>query len=120
MLKYKITEQTNEVGKSVETLESMEIPDEKVIDKRVIGKIRKRYNIGDELQMLRKGILNPSDKDFLVYNNYVADCVGWGNTEKIKAEQDRQFWVDKYRGRKESEKSYIDRIKPILSEEEIK
>ena len=120
MYKYKIKTQVNsETNKQEETLFAEDILDDEIIDKKVIAKIRKEYSIDEEFKALRKGILDKNNIDFQSYNSHVESCKTWGGEQKIKAGQERQVWKDKFRLRKESEKEYIGRIKPILEAQEI-
>ena len=55
-------------------------PHVRLINQRVIEKIRERYDINDELQMLRIGpTAETSD-----YFAYCEECVAWGTAEKKK------------------------------------
>ena len=55
-------------------------PHVRLINKRVVEMIRKRYSVNDELKMLR---LAPSDESS-AYNDYVERCRLWGWKEKVK------------------------------------
>lgn len=121
MYKYKIKKQVNsETGKQEETLFAEDILDDKIIAKKVIAKIRKKYSIEKEFEMLRLGILDSTNEDFQEYILYVEDCNTWGEEQKTAAGQERLIWKDNYRRRNEKEEDYIIRIKPILQPEEIK
>lgn len=53
-----------------------------LIDQRIQKKIRERYSLQDELEILRK-----RDKDiakFTEYDTFVEECCVWGNNEKAK------------------------------------
>jgi len=115
MYKYLIKQQVNsETGKQEETLFAEDILEDNVANKKVVAKIRKRYNENEEIKMLRLGILDGLNKDFQAYNEYVEECQAWGNEKKAEAIQERQFWKDKYRRRNESEKDSITRLKLVL------
>lgn len=51
-------------------------PHYQLINTRVVDKIRSKYSINDEFQALRTG-----DEAF---DEYVAECVEWGKSEKAK------------------------------------
>jgi len=120
MYKYLIKEQINsETGKQEETLFAEDILEDKIIDKKVIAKIRKEYSIDEEIKALRKGILDKNNIDFQSYNSHVESCKTWGEEQKIKAGQERQVWKDNFRLRNESEKEYIGRLKVVLKSQEI-
>lgn len=61
------------------------------IDKETFAKIKKEYpdkpEAGEptEAKMLRLGILNPQDAEFIVYNNYVNTCRTEGTMKKQAA-----------------------------------
>lgn len=48
------------------------------INAEVVGMIRMRYSVDDEIKMLR---LAPSDESS-AYNDYVEECRAWGRGEK--------------------------------------
>ena len=52
----------------------------RLINQRVVGKIRENYTENDELQMLRLGVGTEYDE----YKAYVEACVAWGQAEKVK------------------------------------
>lgn len=54
----------------------------KEIDNQVINKIREKYDQNEEFKMLRLGVANPSNEEFLLYSSYVEECRGWGQSEK--------------------------------------
>ena len=120
MRKYTIKEQLySETGEQKETLQAEEILEDKIIDKKIIAKIRQRYSENEEIKMLRLGILDGLNKEFQAYNEYVEECQTWGNEKKAEATQERVFWKDKYRQRNETEKEFISRlkiVKPIVVE----
>ena len=82
-------DQPKEIASTVEVL-SMPLADDlrysiclasphvKLIDIRVVEKIRARYAIEDEIKLLRTG---PSDS-FNQWNAYVEECRAWGRAEK--------------------------------------
>ena len=114
MRKYTIKEQLDsETGEQKETLQAEEILEDKIIDKKIIAKIRQRYSENEEIKMLRLGILDGLNKEFQAYNEYVEECQTWGNEKKAEATQERVFWKDKYRRRNESEKEFISRLKIV-------
>ena len=51
-----------------------------LINDRVVAKIRERYNLNDEIKLLRIGLSEESK----VYNDYVEECRDWGRGEKAK------------------------------------
>ena len=114
MRKYTIKEQLDsETGEQKETLQAEEILEDKIIDKKIIAKIRQRYSENEEIKMLRLGILDGLNKEFQAYNEYVEECQTWGNEKKAEATQERVFWKDKYRQRNETEKEFISRLKIV-------
>lgn len=60
------------------------IPTIQEIDAQVVQKIRERYDENEEYKMLRLGILDSTNVDFLAYNTYVEECRAWGQSEKQK------------------------------------
>jgi len=57
-----------------------ESPAAALIDEQVVGMIRQKYSINDEIKMLRIG---PS-AETVAYNDYVEECRAWGRGEKAK------------------------------------
>lgn len=58
---------------------------EESIDRQVVAKIRERYpDENEEFKMLRLGILNPQNEEFIAYNQYVEECRAWGREQKQK------------------------------------
>jgi len=51
-----------------------------LINQRVVDKIREKYSINDEIKMSRT---RPSE-EVSEYDEYVIECVVWGQTEKAK------------------------------------
>ena len=118
MRKYTIKQNITD-GKQEEVLQAEEILEDKIIDKKIIAKIRQRYSENEEIKMLRLGILDGLNTEFQAYNEYVEECQTWGNEKKAEATQERVFWKDKYRQRNETEKEFISRlkiVKPIVVE----
>ena len=118
MRKYIIKQNITD-GKQEEVLQAEEILEDKIIDKKIIAKIRQRYSENEEIKMLRLGILDGLNEDFQAYNEYVEECQTWGNEKKAEAIQERIFWKDKYRRRNESEKDSISRLKLVLTDKPI-
>ena len=120
MRKYKINQQVNsETGKQEETLFAEDILEDNKINKKIIAKIRQRYSIDQECEMLRLGILDVNNVEFQVYNTFVETCLGWGSEKKVEASEEKEYWKDKYRQRNETEKEFISRlkiVKPIVVE----
>ena len=112
MRKYTIKQNITD-GKQEEVLQAEEILEDKIIDKKIIAKIRQRYSENEEIKMLRLGILDGLNKEFQAYNSFVETCLGWGSEKKVKASEDKEFWKDKYRQRNESEKEFISRLKIV-------
>jgi len=48
------------------------------IDEKVVEKIREKYDINKESKMLRLGILDKTNAEFVEYNEYVEQCRAWG------------------------------------------
>jgi len=106
-------------GKQEETLFAEEILEDKVINKKIIAKIRERYGENEEIKMLRLGILDGLNKEFQSYNTFVETCLNWGSEKKVEASEGKEYWKDKYRQRNETEKEFIGRlkiVKPIVVE----
>ena len=106
-------------GKQEETLFAEEILEDKVINKKIIAKIRERYGENEEIKMLRLGILDGLNKEFQSYNTFVETCLNWGSEKKVEASEGKEYWKDKYRQRNETEKEFISRlkiVKPIVVE----
>jgi len=55
-------------------------PHTRLINSRVVDRIRLKYSISDEIMLLR---LRPCP-EFDEYNSYVEECVAWGSGEKEK------------------------------------
>ena len=53
-------------------------PHVQLINRRVVGMIRERYSVNDELKMLR---IAPSEES-AAYNDYVESCRAWGREQK--------------------------------------
>ena len=118
MRKYTIKQSITD-GKQEEVLQAEEILEDKIIDKKIIAKIRQRYSIDQECEMLRLGILDINNVEFQAYNTFVETCLGWGSEKKVEASEEKEFWKDKYRQRNETEKEFISRlkiVKPIVVE----
>ena len=112
MRKYTIKQSITD-GKQEEVLQGEEILEDKVIDKKIIAKIRERYSIDQECEMLRLGILDVNNAEFQAYNSFVQTCLGWGSEKKVEASEEKEYWKDKYRQRDETEKEFISRLKII-------
>ena len=54
-------------------------PHYKLINTRVVEKIREKYSLTDEIGLIRK---DGEEKD--VYDAYVDECIQWGRAEKQK------------------------------------
>ena len=71
------------------------IKSDEEIDKETFAKIKKEYpdkpEAGEptEAKMLRLGILNPQDAEFIAYNNYVTACRLEGAAKKQSAATER-------------------------------
>ena len=118
MRKYTIKQNITD-GKQEEVLQAEEILEDKIIDKKIIAKIRERYSIDQECEMLRLGILDVNNAEFQAYNTFVETCLGWGSEKKVEASEEKEYWKDKYRQRNETEKEFISRlkiVKPIVVE----
>ena len=112
MRKYTIKQNITD-GKQEEVLQAEEILEDKIIDKKIIAKIRQRYSIDQECEMLRLGILDVNNAEFQAYNSYVETCLGWGSEKKVEASEEKEYWKDKYRQRNETEKEFISRLKIV-------
>jgi len=115
MRKYTIKQNITD-GKQEEVLQAEEILEDKIIDKKIIAKIRQRYSIDQECEMLRLGILDVNNAEFQAYNTFVKTCLGWGSEKKAEASEEKEYWKDKYRQRNETEKEFISRLKIIAQE----
>lgn len=60
------------------------------VDHEVVAKIRERYTVDDEYKMLRLGVLDPEDEEFLAYNDYVEECREWGRERKKHIDPNEQ------------------------------
>ena len=110
MRKYTIKQNITD-GKQEEVLQAEEILEDKIIYKKIIAKIRQRYNIDQECEMLRLGILDVNNTEFQSYNSFVQTCLGWGSEKKVEASEEKEYWKDKYMQRDETEKEFIGRLK---------
>ena len=115
MRKYIIKQNITD-GKQEEVLQAEEILEDKIINKKIIAKIRQRYSIDQECEMLRLGILDVNNAEFQAYNTFVKTCLGWGSEKKVEASEEKEYWKDKYRQRNETEKEFISRLKIIAQE----
>jgi len=52
------------------------------VNELVVNKIREKYDVNAEAEMLNKGIINSSDAAYLTYRTYVEECIAWGNLKK--------------------------------------
>ena len=112
MRKYTIKQSITD-GKQEEVLQAEEILEDKIIDKKIIAKIRQRYSIDQECEMLRLGILDINNVEFQAYNAFVETCLGWGSEKKVEASEEKEYWKDKYRQRNETEKEFVSRLKIV-------
>lgn len=64
-------------GTTLDTIKQTS-PHIKLINQRVVERIRERYSVDDELKMLRTA---PSDES-TAYGNYVEECRLWGKEQK--------------------------------------
>ena len=75
-IKYEIVELTEELV-SIINAASDHV---RLVNDRVVERIRERYSVNDEIKMLRIG---PSPET-AAYNEWVEGCRAWGRTEKEK------------------------------------
>jgi len=62
-----------------------ESPHAKLINERVVAKIREKYSIDDELKLLRQKAMEKVDPAAMkAYDDHVEACVLWGVEEKAK------------------------------------
>lgn len=52
----------------------------KLINQRIVGRIREKYDENEEMKMLRVRDIETDDYD--VYNAYVEECIQWGVEQK--------------------------------------
>ncbi|MCX7817537.1 MAG: hypothetical protein N2317_08550 [Syntrophales bacterium] len=52
------------------------------INAEVVSMIRSEYDENEEMKMLRLGILDPENAEFLAYNAYIEECREWGRQQK--------------------------------------
>ena len=57
-------------------------PHIKLIKKRIVEDIRKKYSVEDELKIIRNKINGIGEKEYAEYNNYVASCIAVRRLEK--------------------------------------
>lgn len=82
--------QLNEAG-DYKIVDYIKSPEE--IDKETFLKIKEKYpddprdGLSLEMKMLRKGINNPLDPEFVEYNNYVEECRSEGAKKKQAASE---------------------------------
>lgn len=79
--KYPLAFTRDSDGKIV-SAEEVKIVTVEDIDAQVVAKIRERYDENEEYKMLRFGIKDPSNPDFISYDTYVEECREWGQAEK--------------------------------------
>lgn len=84
------------VGQEVQ---NVSIPEDYQIDTAVKLKIRERYSPSgedggkpNELEMHRKGLIDPENSEYLEYLVYIDECVDWGKDQKEQAALDRSIW----------------------------
>lgn len=56
------------------------------IDMEVVGKIREAYSLNDECKMLRIGVKEPNNPEFIAYDEYAEQCRSWGRAKKAEVE----------------------------------
>ena len=66
------------------TQKEPELTDFEKINAQVVAKIRERYSVDNELKMLRIGLIDNKNIEYLQYLSYVKKCVQWGEQEKSK------------------------------------
>ncbi len=54
------------------------------INAKVVEKIRQKYDINEEFEMINLGIKDPTNEEFTAYREYVDECREWGRQEKEK------------------------------------
>jgi len=69
-------ELTPELARAIKTAS----PHVRLIHARVVAKIRERYSVDDEFQMLRL----PDTPEAQAYRAYTEACVAWGKQEKAR------------------------------------
>jgi hypothetical protein len=52
------------------------------VDAMVVAKIREKYDINSEFEMINLGIIDKSNTDFKSYRTYVEECKAWGKQKK--------------------------------------
>ena len=112
MYKYLLRVDSPETGEKEESLFCESILTNEQVKKLVVGKIRGKYPINDEMKIQRLGIVDPQNVDFLEYNKYAEDCRTYG--AELKAQSlvaDKETWADYQRRGSESEAKYISRLK---------
>ena len=54
------------------------------INQKVTQKIREKYSVDEELQMINRALVNLQDAEFVAYRTYVATCIQFGDQKKIE------------------------------------
>lgn len=84
------------------------IPENYQINKKVVIKIRDKYSINDEFQMMRRGKKTVKYKEYV---KYVQSCLYWGNKQKKVAKKDRKAWSDyQWDEEKETREEFITKL----------
>lgn len=84
---YPATITRNSQGKITSILNAPEPPEYngiEEVDEAVVRKIRTRYTLNEEAKMLRLGILDANNEEFIAYNQYIEECRVWGHDKKVE------------------------------------
>ena len=77
--------ETNEEGNIISVTNTPEpLPTIEEIDNQVVEMIRQQYDQNAEYKMLRLGILDATNEEFIAYNTYIEECRLWGKNKKIE------------------------------------
>lgn len=104
--------------KNNDGIQNISIPIESQIDHAVKLKIRERYSPNgeddgkpNELEMHRKGLINPDDPQYLEYLSYVQECIDWGQSQKEQMITDLEKWANyQWDESKETRDEFVQRI----------
>lgn len=79
---YNINIETNEIIFDFTPIETT--PTIEDINRQIRVKIALKYDTSQEIEMLRLGMEDSNNAEYLAYKTYIAECITWGENEKTK------------------------------------
>lgn len=58
------------------------VPTREQVNAMVVNKIREKYDVNDEFEMINLGLTDQSNSEFTAYRDYVKECRAWGDAIK--------------------------------------